>query len=185
LSWPNLDAGGSCGPPACGSCPWARTQAPGRLLDLGADGTDGQLAERLVRRGLQAEGHTDAARQPKAALALWRGRSLLDTSGLPWLDAQAERLDLLWLQASRALVGARLALGQHEQVLPALEALTRDRPFDELLHGQLMLALHRGGRQRAALAAYHPRGVRWRRIWVSIRAGNCVICKRRSCARIP
>ncbi len=88
------------------------------------------------------------------ALALWRGRPLSDVDGLPWLRDQAERLEQLRLQASRALAETRLAQGEHAQLLPELEALARDHPFDEQLHAQLMLVLYRSGRQADALGVY-------------------------------
>ena len=128
---------------------------PGYVLDLGADGTDVQVAERLVEEGTRAADPAEGARRLRAALALWRGPPLVDVAGLPWLEAQAERLDQLWLQAQRVLVEVRLALGEHALLVPDLQMLTRERPFDEQLHGQLMLALYRAGRQSEALAAYH------------------------------
>ena len=79
---------------------------------------------------------------------------LADLDGLPWLREQAERLEQLRLRANRMLVETRLALGEHAQLLPELEALTRDHPFDEQLHAQLMLALYRSGRQADALGVY-------------------------------
>jgi DNA-binding SARP family transcriptional activator/Tfp pilus assembly protein PilF len=131
-----------------------RARPPGYLLDLGADATDVQVAERLVRQGTQAPEPADRARLLQTALALWRGRPLADVAGLPWLDEQAARLDQFWLHAQRALVEARLALGEHVQLVPDLERLVQDHAFDEQIHGQLMLALYRAGRQADALAAY-------------------------------
>src|SRR5262249_16936894 len=58
------------------------------------------------------------------------------------------------LVAVEALVDARLALGDHAQLVPELERLAREQPFHEPVHGQLMLALYRTGRQADALAAY-------------------------------
>ncbi len=126
---------------------------PGYLLDPGRVDTDVAAAERLIRQGVQA---ADRAReqQLRDALALWRGQPLSDVDGLPWLREQAERLEQLRLRANRALVETRLALGEHAQLLPELEALTRHHPFDEQLHAQLMLALYRSGRQADALGVY-------------------------------
>ena len=127
---------------------------PGYLLDLGDGVTDVQAAERLIREGMQPGDLASRARQLQAALALWRGRPLMDVAGLAWLEEQAGRLDQLWLQASRALIEVRLALGEHAQLLAELERLSTDHPFDEQIHAQLMLALYRAGRQADALAAY-------------------------------
>jgi DNA-binding SARP family transcriptional activator/tetratricopeptide (TPR) repeat protein len=131
-----------------------RARPPGYVLDVGDEPTDVAAAERLIR---QATGETEPAlRVPhlRAALALWRGPSLADVADLPWLDEQAMRLDLLRVQARRALVEAGLAAGEHAALLPDLEELVADHPFEEQLHGQLMLALYRAGRQADALAAY-------------------------------
>ncbi len=126
---------------------------PGYFLDPGRVDTDVAAAERLIRQGVQA---ADRAReqQLRDALALWRGRPLSGVDDLPWLREQAERLEQLRLRARRALVETRLALGEHAQLLPELEALTSDQPFDEQLHAQLMLALYRSGRQADALSVY-------------------------------
>jgi DNA-binding SARP family transcriptional activator/tetratricopeptide (TPR) repeat protein len=126
---------------------------PGYLLDPGAAGTDLEAARRLIREGAKVadRAHEEQLRE---ALALWRGRALADVDGLPWLREQAEHLEGLRLQGVRALAQTRLALGEHERLLPELEALSRDNPFDEQLHGLLMLALYRSGRQADALTAY-------------------------------
>jgi DNA-binding SARP family transcriptional activator len=127
---------------------------PGYLLDAGLVDTDVADAERLIRLGSGTPDRTHA-RQLHDALALWRGRPLSDFAGLPWLEKQGERLEQLRLRGNRALIETRLALGEHAQLLPELEALTGEHPFDEQLHAQLMLALYRTGRQ-ARLAAVHP-----------------------------
>jgi DNA-binding SARP family transcriptional activator/tetratricopeptide (TPR) repeat protein len=127
---------------------------PGYLLDLGDGGTDVWLAERLLREGRQAADPVQGVRDLRAALALWRGRPLADVAGSAWLEEQAERLDLLRLQVRRALSQARLAAGEHEQLVPDLEQMAADCPLDEQVHAELMLALYRSGRQADALAVY-------------------------------
>jgi DNA-binding SARP family transcriptional activator/tetratricopeptide (TPR) repeat protein len=127
---------------------------PGYVLDLGSAATDVEVAERLIRQGTQSVDRAYGAGQLRAALALWRGRPLADVAGLAWLEEQAGRLDQLWLHATQALIEIRLALGEHAQLLPDLEKLVRDHPFDEQLHGQLMRTLYGTGRQADALAAY-------------------------------
>ena len=127
---------------------------PGYLLDLGDDGTDVQLAERLLRQGTQSPDPVRAAADLREALALWRGRPLADLAGLAWLEQQAERLDLLREQVRHALSEARLAAGEHRQLVPELEQMSADHPLDEQVHAQLMTALYRSGRQADALAVY-------------------------------
>jgi DNA-binding SARP family transcriptional activator/tetratricopeptide (TPR) repeat protein len=131
-----------------------RGRPPGYLLDLGADASDVEVAERLIRQGMAAADRGERARRLRAALALWRGRPLADVTGLVWLDEQADRLDQLRLRTVRALIEARLVLGEHAHLVPDLERLTGEHPFDEQLHAQLMLALYRTGRQADALAVY-------------------------------
>ena len=73
---------------------------------------------------------------------------------LAWLEEQAVRLDLLCLQVKRALAEARLAAGEHADLVPELEEMAAESPLDEQVHGQLMLALYRCGRQADALAVF-------------------------------
>ena len=127
---------------------------PGYVLDLGDEGTDIRLAERLLR---QAELLADPGRATavlRQALALWRGAPLADVTGTAWFEQQADRLSLLRGQIERSLVQARLASGEHTQLIPELDRLVSDHPLDEGLRGQQMLALYRCGRQADALAAY-------------------------------
>ena len=126
---------------------------PGYRLDPVQVETDVAAAEGLIRQGAQAADRAHA-QQLRDALALWRGQPLADVAGLPWLEEQAGRLEQLRQRASRALAQTRLALGEHAQLLPELEALIKDHPFDEQLYAQLMIALYRSGRQADALAAY-------------------------------
>jgi DNA-binding SARP family transcriptional activator len=129
-------------------------RAPGYLLDLASEGTDVLVAERLIRQGQQTTDLTGRVQHLRAALALWRGRPLAGLADLVWAEEQIRRLDQLWLQAKQSLVEAQLALGQHAQLVAELQQLVQEHPYDERLHGQLMLALYRSGRQADALAVY-------------------------------
>ncbi len=126
-------------------------RSPGYVLDAG---TDLLVAQQLIDRAKQAA--DPAARVPhlRAALACWRDRPLVDVAGHAWLDEQAERLATIRLAVVDALTEARLALGEHAVLVPELERRSRQHPFHEHVHGQLMLALYRSGRQADALAAY-------------------------------
>jgi len=128
---------------------------PGYVLPLPSDGTDVQVAERLLKQGTQSADPAGAVRHLQDALALWRGQPLADVTELDWLSAQAERLDLLQMRIRQELSEARLAAGEHARILPELEQMVADHPLDERVHGQLMLALYRSGRQADALAVYH------------------------------
>src|SRR6266487_906726 len=128
---------------------------PGYVLDLGEDPTDVHLVERLLRQGRQSADPGQGARCLRAALALWRGQPMADLAGLAWLEEQAEPLDLLRAEVERALFEAQLAAGEHGFLVPDLERMAARHPLDEQVHGQLMLALYRNGRQADALAVYH------------------------------
>ncbi|HXS65455.1 MAG TPA: BTAD domain-containing putative transcriptional regulator [Streptosporangiaceae bacterium] len=127
---------------------------PGYVLELGDSGTDVQVAERLLRQSTLADNPAEGVQQLKEAAGLWRGRSLANVTGLVWLEGQAERLDVLQLTIKRALTQARLAIGEHAQLLPELEELAAEHPLDEQIRAQLMLALYRCGRQADALATF-------------------------------
>jgi DNA-binding SARP family transcriptional activator/Tfp pilus assembly protein PilF len=125
---------------------------PGYVLTVG---TDVQSAEHLIRQGTEAADPRERETHLRAAIALWRDRPLADFAALAWFDDHARRLEQLLLQARSTLVDARLALGQHAQLIPELEDLCRQNPLHEQLFRQLMLALYRAGRQSDALATYH------------------------------
>jgi DNA-binding SARP family transcriptional activator len=131
-----------------------RACRPGYLLDLGGDSSDVQVAERLLREGTSSADPAQAVRHLRTALALWHGQSLADVTGVAWLEEQAVRLDLLCLQVRRALAEARLAAGEHADLVPELEEMVAESPLDERVYGQLMLALYRCGRQADALAVF-------------------------------
>ena len=90
----------------------------------------------------------------RRALALWRGPALADVRDERFAAPEIARLDDLRLACLAERVDADLACGRHAEVAGEIEALVREHPLRERLHGQLMLALYRAGRQADALAAY-------------------------------
>jgi DNA-binding SARP family transcriptional activator len=76
-------------------------------------------------------------------------------SELGGMQQELSRLEQMRLAALEDRVEADLAAGRHAEVIGELEALVRAHPFQERLHGQLMLALFREGRQADALGIYH------------------------------
>lgn len=127
---------------------------PGYMLNLGDDPTDVHLAERLLRQGRQTADPTERAQYLRTALALWRGQPMADLAGVSWLEEQAGQFDMLHAEIERALFEAQLAAGEHASLVPDLERMAAGHPLDEQVHGQLMLALYRNGRQADALAVY-------------------------------
>ena len=72
----------------------------------------------------------------------------------PWARPEAERLEELRRVAAEQLLEARLALGEHEQVVPDAEVAIDENPLREQRWATLMLALYRCGRQADALRTY-------------------------------
>jgi class 3 adenylate cyclase/DNA-binding SARP family transcriptional activator len=133
------------------------TRAGGYVLQANLEETDFGRFEVLVAKGrgaLRAGDPGSAAVSLREALALWRGVPLLDFAYERFAQREIDRLEEERLAALEDRIDAELALGQHLTLVSELEALVRDQPTRERLHGQLMLALYRSGRQAEALDAY-------------------------------
>jgi predicted ATPase/DNA-binding SARP family transcriptional activator len=113
--------------------------------------------DRLVAKGrgeLAAGAAEPAAATLREALGLWRGPALADVAYEAFAQTDIARLEELRLVALEERIEADLVLARHAELVPELEALVADHPLRERLHGQLMLALYRSGRQIDALAAF-------------------------------
>jgi predicted ATPase/DNA-binding SARP family transcriptional activator len=133
------------------------TEGPGYRLRVEPGELDLERFERLVAQGrsLFAAGDAEAgAASLREALALWRGPAFADVAYEAFAQADIVRLEELRLAALEERIEADLALGRHLELVPELEALVADQPLRERLHGQLMLALYRSGRQTDALGAF-------------------------------
>ncbi|MFG2354738.1 BTAD domain-containing putative transcriptional regulator [Streptomyces sp. NPDC048521] len=132
---------------------------PGYLLRVDHGELDVHVFEVWVSEARAAHARRDwpgVVRACAAAFTLWRGAPL---SGLPAdlggyaLVQRLEEARLLLLEwrydAELALGGSRLAA-----LVPELAALVAEYPLREAFHRQLMLALHRTGRQAEALAVH-------------------------------
>jgi WD40 repeat protein/DNA-binding SARP family transcriptional activator len=95
-----------------------------------------------------------AAATLRQALGLWRGAALSDLAFESFAQAEIARLEERRWAAFEAWGEAELTLGRHVDLVAELEAAVADQPLRERLHGQLMLALYRSGRQAEALEAY-------------------------------
>ncbi|KAB8194130.1 hypothetical protein FH608_018300 [Nonomuraea phyllanthi] len=130
----------------------------GYVLRVMPGEVDVTLFEDLAAQGqqaLDAGRHDVALERLTRALGLWRGESVLEDLPLPApLRCEAARLEQLKATVMDASLEARLALGQHAEMLADLEALARRDPLNERLRAQLMLALYRCGRRADALAVY-------------------------------
>jgi DNA-binding SARP family transcriptional activator len=133
------------------------TRAPGYQLRLAPEDTDAQLFEAMVRNGRRtftagdAEG---AARALTEALDLWHGKPLADVPATALVEAEADRLAALRLDAIELRITAELACGGHVQAVPELRRLLADNPLREALWLLLMQALDGAGRHAEALEVY-------------------------------
>ncbi len=133
------------------------THASGYAVALEPGDLDLERFETLVeaaRRARAAGELESAARDLRAALALFRGPPLADAPLLGPAASEPDRLAELRLEALEERLAVDLALGGHAAVVGELEALAVEHPYREQLHAQLMLALYRAGRQADALEAY-------------------------------
>ncbi|MFL5883383.1 MAG: BTAD domain-containing putative transcriptional regulator, partial [Actinomycetota bacterium] len=148
-----IEGGNGGGPPRT-----LVTHDPGYLLRIDPERLDLHRFQRLDHEGRQALAAGDPARAAdllRRALALWRGPALADVAAsadIAWPELVG--VEELQVASTEARIEAELALGRHHELVAELEGLVRLHPLREHLHGQLMLALYRSGRQADALAAY-------------------------------
>ncbi len=112
------------------------------------------------RDALAAGAVEDAARELGDALDLWRGPPLDGDDDSDPLRREAVRLEELRWAVLEDRIDADLQQGHHAKLVAELEQRVGEAPLRERLHGFLMLALYRAGRQAEALRAYqHARDV--------------------------
>ncbi|MFF1693231.1 BTAD domain-containing putative transcriptional regulator [Streptomyces sp. NPDC058257] len=135
-----------------------RAVPPGYRLRVADGELDVRVFEQLVAQARVAHAERDwgvCVESASAALALWRGTPL---GGLP-ADAGGHalvpRLEEARLLALELLYDAELATGAGGGgLVPELAELVAEYPLREAFHRQLMLVLHRTGRQAEALAVH-------------------------------
>jgi predicted ATPase/DNA-binding SARP family transcriptional activator len=133
------------------------TTSAGYRLGVRPGELDAERFERGVGDGRQAlaAGQAELAGSVlREALGLWRGPPLADVASLPFAPVEIGRLEEQRLAALELRVEADLAAGRHAELVGELQRLTGQHPWSERLHGQLILALYRSGRQADALEAY-------------------------------
>jgi DNA-binding SARP family transcriptional activator len=106
------------------------------------------------RSALDGGNAKDAALFLEQACNLWRDPPLADLPDTPAMRTVATELLEQRRDVREWLIDARLALGQHHEVLAQARELVAADPLLEHPHVQLMLALYRCGQKSAALAAY-------------------------------
>jgi len=136
-----------------------RAVPPGYVLRVEQGELDVHVFERhlaTARGAYAARNWERVVRECTSALALWRGTPLnglpAELGGYAFVQRlkEARLLLLEWrYDAELAVDGARL-----DGLVPELSALAAEYPLREAYHRQLMLALHRTGRQAEALAVH-------------------------------
>jgi DNA-binding SARP family transcriptional activator len=142
---------------AFGSTAAIETRSPGYAIRLSSDQLDLSRFERLMEEANLARVEGDRRAEAKLlreALAVWRGPPLADLAYESFAQSSIERLEEIRLVALERRFDADLSLGRHAELVAELDQLTGEHPVRERLHGQLMLALYRSGRQAEALEVY-------------------------------
>jgi len=134
-----------------------RTTSHGYAIDVPRDSVDAARFEALAAEGRlrirQGEVQAGAA-VLRQALELWRGRALVDLVDQLAGLSEATRLEELRRGVAEDLVDARLANGEHNEIVGDLQAAVDEEPLRERRWAQLMLALYRTGRQADALRSF-------------------------------
>jgi YVTN family beta-propeller protein len=129
----------------------------GYVLEVAPGGLDldrfGELAER-GRDALAAGKPEAAAGALREALGLCRGPPLAEFAYERFAQAAIAQLEELHLGVVEERLEADLALGRARELVGELRDLVGGHPLRERLRAQLMLALHRSGRQAEALDVY-------------------------------
>ncbi len=140
--------------PPEGSASLIHTGPEGYLIRIEDDRLDLLEFAALREKARSATNVEKERAQLGEALSLWRGPALADVRSetlqrdvVPGL--QEDRLRVL-----ERRIDLDLELGRHAELVAELTGLTAEHPLRERFWGQLMLALHRSGRQPEALDVY-------------------------------
>ncbi|QSB16838.1 alpha/beta fold hydrolase [Natronosporangium hydrolyticum] len=129
-------------------------QPPGYLLRAAPEAVDAGQFRALVGRARAAGDPQTRAARLADALALWRGPAYADFAHQPFARAAIDRLTEEWLAAREEQAQARLALGEHTELIGELGSLVTQHPLRQRLRSAYMLALYRAGRHGEALETY-------------------------------
>ncbi|GAA1563225.1 AfsR/SARP family transcriptional regulator [Kribbella karoonensis] len=130
------------------------TGPTGYRIRLAPDEFDAALFRDAVARARTTTDLAERSAVLDRGLRFWRTEPLEEFADRPLVRDAVARLSDERLAALELSIGAQLELGGHHALIPELQALTRAHPTHEGLWGQLMLALHRSGRQSEAFTAY-------------------------------
>lgn len=133
------------------------TDSGGYRLTLGTDTLDIDVFERLSAQGrrLLDEGdHHGASAISAQALGMWRGTPLSDYRDHDWALDEIRRLEAVRIDVVENHFEARLRMGSGGELVTELQSEVDANPLREALWGQLMVAMHRGGRRADALRTF-------------------------------
>jgi DNA-binding SARP family transcriptional activator len=136
------------------------TTADGYQVALGPQNLDLLMFRQLrdeARIAAASDELKDARDRYRSALRLWHG-SVPGGIESPIVNRIGAALEEERAQALEERIEIDLAIGGAGELVAELTALVEQYPYREALHGALMRALYRAGRQAEALAAY-------RRVW--------------------
>ncbi|MET0132343.1 MAG: BTAD domain-containing putative transcriptional regulator [Kibdelosporangium sp.] len=131
-----------------------QTRRGGHLVTVRPGELDVATFTDLATKGEQAGDNSVACQYFERALNTWRGRALENVALGPLLEAEATQLEVQREHIREQYLRARLALGQHAELLPELRALLLRNPLWERLAGMLMVALYRSGQRTEALNVF-------------------------------
>ncbi|WP_052590584.1 AfsR/SARP family transcriptional regulator [Luteipulveratus mongoliensis] len=133
------------------------TAPPGYRLEVEPEEVDAQAASAGLADGaslLQAGAPDEAATVLTQALALWRGEPYADVDSSVLVQPRVERLRELRISLVETRFEAEIDAGRHAEVIGEVRDHIGAHPLREQPWQQLMLALHRSGRQADALQEY-------------------------------
>ncbi|MEV4319545.1 BTAD domain-containing putative transcriptional regulator [Actinocrispum sp. NPDC049592] len=139
-----------------GAAELIETEPMGYRIRIADDRLDARRFARLTAQATQLAGRgqiADAAALQRQALELWRGPALGDVAG-PVVATTAARLDEERLAAQENCVDWELGMNRHRELISELVERVAAHPLRERSRAQLMLALHRSGRQAEALETF-------------------------------
>lgn len=129
------------------------TRGDGYSLAVPGESLDLERFRVLARRGSELL-HRDDGRASyllSRALGVWQGRALDGLAVGPVLSGELHVLEEEWLSIRAQRIDADLSLGRHRELLDELSRLAAQRPAQEHLQAQYMIALYRSGHRMRAL----------------------------------
>jgi SARP family transcriptional regulator, regulator of embCAB operon len=133
------------------------TKAPGYVLRVDPDAIDLFQFQRLTTdaQAMLACGRPElAAPALRRALDMWSGAPLANVRTGPVLDGYVAALEEERIHALNLRIEADLRLGRLHELIPELQTLVAEHPYNEWYHGLLVFALARVGRRNDALSMY-------------------------------